>query len=240
MPDPAGEGLDPPVRKPVQTRLARWLATQIAPPLPVFLALDAMTRDATASGALRALAAALLQAGAILPRRAAGREVEALDLAARKQLRKAGVTIGALDLFAPALLKPQPARWRRLLMDLTDAPKDGATVLPRNAPGADLVHGYRPLGQQAVRMDMVERIARTAHDGRKGRTPFAPDPAFATSIGLKPETIARLMAQIGFRATRPDREGRPRWIWHGLTPNAKPKAPPRDNAFAALAEMFDG
>jgi ATP-dependent RNA helicase SUPV3L1/SUV3 len=48
------------------------------------------------------------------------------------------------------------------------------------------------------------------------------------------------MAQLGFRAARPDDDGKPRWMWQGLTPNAKPKAPPRDNAFAALAGMLDG
>ena len=35
------------------------------------------------------------------------RQVEALDPPARKRLAKIGVTIGTLDLFAPALLKPE-------------------------------------------------------------------------------------------------------------------------------------
>jgi ATP-dependent RNA helicase SUPV3L1/SUV3 len=151
-----------------------------------------------------------------------------------------GVTIGTLDLFAPALLKPVAARWRRVLMHLGDGPREGATVLARNAPGADLPHGFRPLGAQAVRVDLVERISRAAHDARTGRAPFSPDPALATSMGLQPDTLVRLMAQLGFRAAKPDAEGRPRWMWQGLTPNAKPKAPPRDNAFAALAGMLDG
>ena len=117
---------------------------------------------------------------------------------------------------------------------LTDHDRQRAGVL------ADLAHGFRPLGQQAVRGELVERIARAAHDARKGRAPFAPDPALATSIGLQPDTLARLMAQLGFRTARPDAEGRPQWMWQGLTPNAKPTAPPKDNAFAALAGMLDG
>jgi len=163
--------------------------------------------------------------------------IEALDPPARKALRAIGVTIGALDLFTPALLKPAPARWRRMLMGLAEGPATGATVLPRSASGADLAHGFRPLGAQAVRVDLVERIARAAHEARKGRQPFAPDAALATSIGLTPETIDRLMAQLGFRAARAV-EGAPRhWIWQGLTPVAAPKPPPRDNAFAALAGL---
>jgi len=238
--DRAVEALDPTTRKAVQARLDRWVAEQLARHLPVFGALDACLRDAAAGAPLRAVAGALLDAGGLLPRRAIGAQVEALDPAARKKLHKMGVTIGTLDLFAPALLKPGPARWRRMLMRLAEGPRDGATVLPRNAPGADLPFGFRPLGQQAVRIDLVERIARAAHDARKGRAPFAPDAALATSMGIQPDTLARLMAQLGFRAARPGDDGKPRWMWQGLTPNAKPKAPPRDNAFAALAGMLDG
>ncbi|RYD47045.1 MAG: helicase, partial [Sphingomonadales bacterium] len=159
--------------------------------------------------------------------------------------RNMGVTIGTLDLFAPALLKPAAARWRRELMGLTDGSREGATVLARNAPGADLPHGFRPLGAQAVRVDLVERIARAAHDNRAkhaggARKPFAPDPALAISMGVKPETLARLMAQLGFRTAKA-REGEPqRWIWQGLTPVAEIKPPPADNAFAALGVLRHG
>ncbi|WP_440522402.1 hypothetical protein [Sphingomonas sp.] len=238
--DRAIEALAPAIRKAVQARLDRWIADQLARHLPLFGALDTCLRDAAAGAPLRAVAGALLDAGGLLPRRAIGAQIEALDPSARKKLHKMGVTIGTLDLFAPALLKPAAARWRRMLMRLGDGPREGATVLPRNAPGADLPHGFRPLGQQAVRVDLVERIARAAHDTRQGRAPFAPDPALATSMGLQPETLARLMAQLGFRAAKPDAEGKPRWMWQGLTPNAKPKAPPSNNAFAALAGMLDG
>jgi ATP-dependent RNA helicase SUPV3L1/SUV3 len=229
----------------VQARTDRWLVEQIARHLPAFRKLDAATRDPDASGPLRAIAAALLQAGGLLPRRAAGQLVEALDPLARKELRKLGVTIGTLDLFAPALLKAGAAQWRRTLMGLTEAPRGGATVLSRGAPGADLAHGFRPLGQQAVRIDLVERMARAAHDARMrgsqgGRAPFAPDHALATSIGLQPDTLSRLMAQLGFRTAKPDEQGKPRWMWQGLPALAKPKAAPRDNAFAALAGMLDG
>ena len=224
----------------MQARLERWFADQVGKRVTVLGKLDAATRDPAAGAPLRALANALLEAGGLLPRRAAATLVEALDPQARQRLRRIGVTIGTLDIFAPALLKPGAARWRRELMGLPDTPPDGATVLPRAAAGADLVHGYRPLGAQAVRVDLVERIARAAHDARQGRKPFAPDPALATSMGLTAETLARLMAQLGFRTAR-SIEGEPqRWIWQGLVAPAAPKAPPRDNAFAALGALKHG
>ncbi|MFL0560991.1 helicase, partial [Sphingomonas sp. 179-I 2A4 NHS] len=111
-------------------------------------------------------------------------------------------------------------------------------VLARGAPGATLAAGYRPLGAQAVRVDLVERIARAAHDARPkkggGRGAFQPDPALATSMGLDASTVARLMAELGFR---PLPEGR--WAWRGRPP-AKPVAPRPDNAFAALAALGRG
>jgi len=59
-------------------------------------------------------------------------------------------------------------------------------------------------------------------------------------MGLTAETLARLMAQLGFRTAR-SIEGEPqRWIWQGLVAPAAPKAPPRDNAFAALGALKHG
>jgi len=238
--DRALDVLDPQARTAILARLEAWFAAQITRHLPVLAKLDATCRDPEAGGSLRALANALLDAGGLLPRRAAAALVEGLDADARKRLRAIGITIGTLDLFAPTLLKPAAARWRRELMALAEAPPEGSTVLPRNAPGADLAHGFRPLGAQAVRVDLVERIARAAHDARQGRKPFVPDPALATSIGLTPETLARLMAQLGFKTARA-RESEPQlWIWQGLTPVAKPKAAPTDNAFAVLAGLRSG
>ncbi|MEO9130734.1 MAG: helicase-related protein, partial [Sphingomonas sp.] len=239
--DRALECLDRGLQAKVQARLEAWLADQLARRLPGLVALDSAQRDPLAPPALRAVAASLVAAGGIIGRADLAAAVDALDSTGRKRLRTHGVTIGALDLFDARLLKPGPARWRRLLRAARDegavlaGPPDGATVLDRSSPGATLADGYRPLGAQAVRVDLVERIARAAHDARAGRKPFAPDPALATSIGVSGETLARLMAALGFR-TAPVTEGAPRWVWRGIA-RAKVAPPPRDNAFAALAAL---
>ncbi|MGN6269418.1 MAG: helicase-related protein [Sphingomonas sp.] len=230
--------LDKPLAERIRERLDRWIADQMGRRVPVFGRLDQLSRDPEAGPALRAIAAALLDRGAMLERASVGDSVDRLDPGERKRLRRAGVTIGSLDLFDPRLLKPEPARWRAALIAAAEnapiragAPK-GATVLPGSA-----VAGFRRLGRQAVRIDLVERIARAAHDARKGKAPFAPDPALATSMGLAPETIARLMAALGFRAA-PAADGSHRWQWRGRPrPRAAAPARPRPgNAFAALAD----
>jgi ATP-dependent RNA helicase SUPV3L1/SUV3 len=234
--DDALDCLDAPLRRAAGERVQRWVDAAVAAYLPAIAALAAIARDPAATAALRSVAAAIERGGGVsqrLPERIA---VEALTPDDRNRLRRAGVTIGALDLFDPRLLKARARPWREALLaaagqPVPGAPADGATVLARGAPGATLDAGFRPFGAQAVRIDLVERIARAAHDARKGRTPFVPDPALATSIGLDPATLARLMAELGFR---PLPEGQ--WAWRGRPP-AKPIAPRLDNAFAALAEL---
>ncbi|WP_374945262.1 helicase-related protein [Sphingomonas sp.] len=234
--------LDKPVREGVAARVTRWIGATLARKAGGLVRLAEMARDPAATSALRVVAQAV-EAGAgltaRLPIRAA---VEALSPEERRQLRSAGLTIGALDVFDARLLKPEGAGWRRMLLglrgeQLPQAP-DGATVLPRDAPAAMLAAGFRPLGCQAVRVDLVERVARAAHDARKGRAPFAPDPALALSIGLEPATLERLMVELGFKELPGDM---PRWVWRGRPPaRAVTVTPVPGNAFAELAEMVRG
>ena len=239
--DRALDVLAPPERNAVKARLERWLAEQLARHVPALPRLAALARDREVSAGLRVVAGALEAAGGVLPRRPLARDLDALAPPERKRLRDTGATVGALDLFAPALLKPAAARWRRLLLGLkgmtVPIPPAGATVLPRDNEEAVLVAGFRPLGAQAVRVDLVERIARAAHDARQaggGRKPFAPDPALAMSMGLEPATIARLMAELGFRHVAGTES---RWVWRGRPgPGAPTPVQRPDGAFAALAE----
>jgi ATP-dependent RNA helicase SUPV3L1/SUV3 len=225
-------------RDKVAERLARWLVSLVARRTPALSALAAATRDPAATPAFRAVAAAIEASGGIAPRLPLRPQLDLLSPDERRALRRIGITVGALDLFDPRLLKPAAATIRRALIAVRDAapdlPPDGASVLPRAAKGANLAVGFRPLGLQSVRVDLVERIARAAHDARQGRMPFAPDPALATSMGLEPATLARLMAELGFRAAE---EGR--WVWRGRAPARAAPVPVRsDSAFAGLSALL--
>ncbi len=234
--------LEPAQRGEIATRLAAWLTGHNARHTPGIAAAERLAGDPEASGTLRLVAAALVAGGGFAARAPLGEAVDALDGAERQRLRRAGFVIGALDLFDARLLRERPGMVRRALMaaaagsGVAVAPPSGAVVLPRGAAGATAAQGFRDIGQQAVRIDLVERLARAAHDARSGKAPFAPDPALATSIGLVPETLARLMAQLGFRPA-PPLEGEPCWRWAGRGPRVTSKAPARDNGFAALAAL---
>ncbi|WP_010184203.1 helicase-related protein [Sphingomonas sp. PAMC 26605] len=229
----------------IDARLRLWLGGQLKRSVPGLVVLDGVQRDPAASPASRAVAAALVAHGGIVARADIAVAVDGLDSVARKAFRGAGFTIGALDLFDPRLLKPGAARWRRVLLaarntqPVSAGPREGATVLDRAASGATLAHGYRPVGAQAVRIDLIERIARAAHDARgsQGRKPFVLDPALALSMGLTRATLEQLMGGFGFRPA-PSADDALRWSWRGRPP-VRTAPPPRDTAmagaFAALA-----
>uniref|UniRef100_UPI0025F5F9CE helicase-related protein n=1 Tax=uncultured Sphingomonas sp. TaxID=158754 RepID=UPI0025F5F9CE len=162
--DDALDCLDPALRTRVTERLRRWTSATIARTLPSVAALADAARAPDAGATLRSIAGAM-EAGAGFAERLPLREaIEALTPAQRHWLRQQRVTIGALDLFDARLLKPAALPWRRALLAAAGtppppAPRAGATTLPRGAPGAVPMMGYRPLGGQAVRIDLVERVA---------------------------------------------------------------------------------
>ncbi|WP_294213642.1 helicase-related protein [uncultured Sphingomonas sp.] len=238
--DGALDCLDAGLRGRIVERLRHWVGETIARVLPAVAALSEASRAAEAGPALRSIAAAMETGAGVAERLPLREAIEALSPGQRHWLRQRRVTIGALDLFDARLLKPAAQAWRRALLAANGtppppAPRVGATVLPRGAPGAVPLMGFRAFGAQAVRLDLVERVARAAHDARaeKGRAPFAPDPALAVSIGLEPGTLARLMAELGFRSVAVDGSA-PHYVWRGRA-RAKSVAPDPSNAFAALA-----
>ena len=234
--DRALDCLDKAVREAVAARLARWIAERTRRLTPVLARLDRLAEDVSAPAELRAVAIALGEAGALADR-ATVPGIEALDAGARRYLRDMGLTVGTLDLFDGRLTRPAAAAWRAALMAARGIavaiPPPGATTITGGAPLA----GFRRVGTQQVRVDLVERIARAAHDARAGRGPFAPDPALATSIGITPDTFARLMVRLGFRSVKGEAPG---WVWQGrprLVSPRKAAAPPRNNAFSVLANL---
>ena len=234
--------LEPGTRKAVETRLAEWLGAAIDRHLRPLAGLVTAARNPAQPPPLRALLAPLAEAGGVIARSAVETSVAALDRAERKAGGALGLRIGTLDLFVPALLKPEPIRWRLALAavlegtDMPPVPLANGVAVPtpptRAAADAFARAGYRPLGAQMLRVDMAERLARIAHDAREGSGPFVPDPGLAISLGLRPPSFAQLMLALGFR---PAETG---WLWKGRRRPAPVAIPARPgNAFGALAAL---
>src|SRR6185369_12539584 len=90
----------------------------------------------------------------------------------RKALAKLGVRVGIYTLYFPSMLKPVPIRLRAGLWmvakgrdTIPPLPAEGRTSmdLPRDAERDFYAAiGYMPLGNHAIRADMVERLAAMA------------------------------------------------------------------------------
>jgi ATP-dependent RNA helicase SUPV3L1/SUV3 len=198
---------------------------------------------------VRALLLTLADRGGLVQRESAGLAVVPKEK--RPLLRRLGVTIGALDVFVPALLKPGP---RALLKALGGDPRPIQSAMKPVIAGAKHVPaGYRRAGSQAIRVDMAEKLFRAAHDarGRAGGRAFRLDAALATSMGLAADNLPRLMRDAGFRPGErrnlaEGTYGPPApllWSWR---PPRKDRSPEQDDkrpvneggAFAGLAELF--
>lgn len=203
--------------------LTVWLEGELAPLEPLRKLAEA-ARDPAAGTEARALVIALIEARGVISREEAG--LQHLPKEARPFLRKLGVTFGALDIFAAPLLKPAP---RRLLhaLGLDHRPLNEAmlSVISEGSwPKGRLPAGYRLAGDQAIRVDLAEKIFRAAFEARAAK-PNAPhfrlDLALPISIGLAEENARRLLGSAGFRVdrARPLAEGAQgapapdRWSW---------------------------
>ena len=229
-------------REAVILRLKDWLRSGAEAALGPLRGAGHAAQDPAAPPAVRALLAMLVDEGGIAARSAVAGALGALDRDQRRAVTRLGVRIGALDLFMPALLKPEAMRWRASFRaaaageTMPELPPQSGVVLPTPADPALLARlGFRQAGPQMIRVDMAERMAANAHEARSGGEPV--NQALVTSLGLVPETLAKLMREIGFR---PGDAEKP-WIWHGRERRRKPRAqPPASPHFAALAGLRRG
>ena len=93
---------------------------------------------------------------------------------------------------------------------------------------------FRRFGSTWLRVDLADRIAAHAYAARQAGAPDPLDRDLITSLGLTPDAITRLMAEIGFIPAGDA------WKWRGTRPPRRhlPIETPRPgNAFAALAGL---
>ncbi|MEO6040751.1 MAG: helicase-related protein [Croceibacterium sp.] len=223
-----------------------WLESELAPLAPL-RALEAAAQDLSLGSEVRALLLTLAGGSGAIPRDTAG--LALIPKEKRPLLRRLGVIIGALDVFVPALLKPAA---RRLLHAIGADPRPLRTGMEPVVDGAGaLPAGYRRAGTQAIRVDLAEKLFRSAFDARALRAgrPFRLDPSLATSMGLTAANARKLLREAGFRATDgrtlgPGQYGPPApaaWSWRAprRAPAGSPAQPPPrpDGAFSALAAL---
>ena len=229
--------LSAPTRAALRERLERWLDAQIERHLRQLKQLAATAVDPAISGGVRALAAMLTDAGGLLPRKAVVGAIAHLEQADRQSLHRLRVRLGPLDVFLPVLLKPASQQWRAALIAVRQSqampalPSPGAATLLGDADPRGAALAYRRLGSTWLRIDLADRLASHARKVRSAGGDDPVDQELATSVGLDPEALARLMNEIGFV-----RAG-DAWKWRGRRGPRQQPRPRSSHAFAELAKL---
>jgi len=223
------------MQKQVVTRLTAWADGQKEKHLVPLVKMIASSADPAVPAVVRAVFAQLADAGGIIDRADLDPALRHLDKDQRHLLRKAGIDIGVMDIYHPGLLKPGAARWRSALLAARKAkpclplPLPGLTLLPvgtREDQMGARIAGFRGFGEQMLRIDMAERMARAAHEAVAKGEPFTALSPQIVSLGLSEASFLQLMRQAGFRPVEAPEEGGANWAFKG-----RPRAsqPPRGN-----------
>ena len=185
--------------------------------------LEMASREEWPGPELRALLIKLIENGGIIAREGSG--VQDIERPLRARLHRLGIVVGALDIYAPPVLRPAAqALWQELALLRGDAVRPVPDATPTVIPDSrHLPSGYRRLCAQALRVDIAERLLSKAHETRvaSGRLPFVMGDAMAISIGITAASFTQLLRLAGFhkrpaRALRDGEFGPPAphgWLW---------------------------
>ena len=159
-------------REKVLLRLQTWLKDTVAEKLKP---LADMSAASDLQGLARGIAFRLKENFGVLKRESVADEINALDQAARADLRKYGLRFGAFNIFFPVMLKPAAGDLAATLWLLKNPqpPAAEGTVAPQlPRPGLTSVaadpllpealyraNGFHVCGPRAVRLDILERLA---------------------------------------------------------------------------------
>ncbi|WP_405406466.1 helicase-related protein [Paracoccus sp. Ld10] len=205
------EEAGPEIADKVRRRAQHFIDRKIA---ALYEPLLTLQKDETLTGLARGFAFRLVEALGILSRDGIATEVKELDQESRGMLRKHGVRFGQFTIFLPALLKPAPTRLRLVLWSLheglsefPESPPPGLVTIPHLPVVPDQVYalsGYRPAGERAIRIDMLERLADLlrAQDTRGG---FEANPDMLSITGMTLEQFSGLMQGLGYSADKGER-----------------------------------
>ena len=200
------------IREKIQRRLGHFIERKIAMHFAPLLALrddETLKTPEHANGAY--VAKRLVEALGVVPRGFLRRTIKEMDQDARTPLRKCGVRFGQYMIYLPLLLKPAPTQLRLVLWavfegfaDFPIVPSAGLVTIPalKDMPsGYHWRAGYQELGDWAVRIDMLERLANMIRecDVKEG---FESHCDMLSITGASLETFAAMMQELGYSADK--------------------------------------
>jgi ATP-dependent RNA helicase SUPV3L1/SUV3 len=211
-------------REAVAARLDLWLTATMRRLLGPLAALQTLPDE---SESVRELGARIVASLGVLEREPMRSQIKALDQTSRAALRRCGVRFGAYYVYVPQSLKPAARALAIQLWGLQTPGGDGEelarALIPLVSSGRTSLPvdgsiskeryrlaGFRPCGERAVRVDIVERLSdmiRGALLPRPSSDPSRPaSQAFLVSgqmtslTGCSGETFATILRSLGFES----------------------------------------
>lgn len=213
-------------REKVLARIKTWVDDTIADKLKPLVE---MSKSTELQGLARGIAFQLKEGLGALKREIVADDINALDQAARAELRKYGLRFGAFNIFFPIMLKPAPADLAATLWLLKHPPENGVVPqLPRAGLTSVVVdpatpealyraHGFHVCGPRAIRLDILERLAdlirpllawrsgpgkTDAPKGSTGDGGFRATDDMMSILGCSAEELGEVLKALGFRLER--------------------------------------
>ncbi|WP_074381565.1 hypothetical protein [Bartonella doshiae] len=183
----------------------------------------------TLTDSTKNLASQLVHSLGIIPRREIASVVKTLDQESRAVLRRLGVRFGAFHIYVAGMLKPAPVQAITLLWNLQNeghnqtglneiftalsAGRTSLVVDPTYNRQFYQLAGYRILGQRAVRIDILERLAnliRPALHWKQGSEPkpegaydgksFFVTPTMMSILGANGTDMEEILKGLGYQS----------------------------------------
>ena len=211
----------------IEERLRQFIADRVeglaGPLVGLQRALNRSSDDPEAlSAGARGVAFRLVEIFGAMARRPIADDIKALSQDERAGLRKLGVRFGEYTLHMPALLKPAPAQFLGLLWSLWsdnnpsafEQPPAGSTSVPASekVPHAFwYAVGYRPSGERAVRIDMLERLAQEIRQAREksGKEGFETNQRMMSLVGVSGDAFEDILKNLGYKKSTIERPVQP-------------------------------
>lgn len=224
----ADENMSEADREKVQARLKTWLDDMIGEKLKPLVD---MSKTGDLQGLARGIAFQLKENLGALKRETIADDINALDQAARAELRKYGLRFGAFNIFFPIMLKPAAADLAATLWLLKNSaaangstpqlPRPGLTSVATDPTVPDALyraHGFHVCGPRAVRLDILERLADlirpllawrssperadTPPKGSTGDGGFKATDDMMSILGCSADELGEVLKSLGFRLER--------------------------------------
>ena len=196
--------------EPARTRAARrleaFVAAEATRRLPALRRLGEAVASGTIKGLARGLAWRLVEAGGVLPRAQAAREVTALSRAERRALASLGVRIGAYSLFLPSQITPAGRLFASAFARQGGWRPDWTTpqrlVGPPPSARSLGFAGMLAVGALAVAVEALERLDDLQRRSSTPERGFMLGDAELTALGWNADDAGEILRGLGFIPVR--------------------------------------